>query len=71
MNKLIITFAVLVLSACAMPIPVNSAGVQVSAKDSGECDYEASKATASMQTMDKGTVRGELYRQCLALRGFK
>ena len=63
----------LALVGCAAPQPPrNSDGQAVPQQVFAECDYEAAKATAGIANgFNAGWTRGDLRRQCLAMKGYR
>lgn len=72
MHRYLILLPLLMLAACGGTMTKNVSHEQV-LRDSAECKYEMSKAAVSASTDDYMSAFREtdLYKQCLALKGYK
>jgi len=71
------TTAIIILTAalaagCAAPVYLDATGAPAPARDLAECDYDATKATATIRSgAEQGFMAGKLLSQCMAMRGFR
>ena len=68
----VIILATALFAGCAGPVYRDASGAPAPARDLAECDYDATKATATIRSgMEQGFMAGKLLSQCMAMRAYR